>query len=190
MGGAGAGLSQSTRMRNGWRTQGLDLGWSAASAIRSRYLPHQHGLAKQSLSLRGGAATGLRGVSLRSILEGYAGGGDFIHVVFAGKVTVPCADGCTLRHRPLLRGLPARPDNAPYLLPATRGEHGFQMDIGAAACKAWADGVRIKLFHISHHTSFEAASQGLRLLIKGTRVKDAAEKYFFYRQGGAFLTFC
>ena len=184
MGRAGAGLSQSTRMRNGWRTQGLDLGWSAASAIRSRYLPHQHGLAKQSLSLRGGAATGLRGVSLRSILEGYAGGGDFIHVVFAGKVAVPCADGCSLRHRPLLRGLPARTDNAPYLLPATRGKHGFQMNIGAAACKAGADGVRIKLFHISYHTSFEPASQGLRLLMKSPVRKTQQRNIFFTGREG------
>ena len=158
--------------------------------MRGRYLPYQQRLAKQSLSLMAGATTGLRWDSLLSVLEGYAGGGDFIHVVFAGKVAVPCADGCALRHRPLLRGLPARTDNAPYLLPATRGEHGFQMDIGAAACKARADGVRIKLFHIGHHTSFEPVSQGLRLLIKSTCVKDAAEKYFFYRQGGAFLTFC
>ena len=157
--------------------------------MRGRYLPYQQRLAKQSLSLMAGATTGLRWDSLLSVLEGYAGGGDFIHVVFAGKVAVPCPDGCSLRHRPLLRGLPARTDNAPYLLPAPRGKHGFQMDIGAAAYKARADSVWIKLFHISHHTSFEAASQGLRLLIKGTRVKDTAEKYFFYRQGGAFLTF-
>ena len=120
---------------------------------------------------------------LLSVLESYAWGGDFIYVVFAGKVAVPCADGRPLRHRPLLRGLPARTDNAPYLLPAARGKHGFQMDIGAAACKAGADGVRIKLFHISNHTSFEPVSQGLRLLIKSTSVKDAAEKYFFYRLG-------
>ncbi len=53
------------------------------------------------------------------------------------------------------------------------------MDIGAAACKAGADGVRIKLFHINNHTSFEPVSQGLRLLIKSTSMKDAAEKYFF-----------
>ena len=130
-----------------------------------------------------GAAMGLRRGRLLSVLESYAGGGDFIHVVFAGKVAVPCADGCSLRHRPLLRGLPARTDNAPYLLPAARGKHGFQMYIGAAACKAGADGVRIKLFHISYHTSFEPASQGLRLLMKSTRAKDAAEKYFFYRMG-------
>ena len=62
------------------------------------------------------------------------------------------------------------------------------MDIGAAACKAGADGVRIKLFHICYHTSFEPASQGLRLLMEITCVKDAAEKYFL--QVGAFLTFC
>ena len=130
-----------------------------------------------------GATTGLRWDSLLSVLEGYAGCGDFVHVVFAGKVAVPRADGCSLRHRPLLRGLPARTDNAPHLLPATRGKHGFQMDIGAAACKARAYSVRIKLFHICYHTSFEPASQGLRLLMKSTCVKDAAEKYFFYRSG-------
>ena len=101
-----------------------------------------------------------------SALGGNTRRGYVVHVVLAGKVAVPCADGCSLRHRPLLRGLPARTDNAPYLLPATRGKHGFQMDIGAAACKARADSVWIKLFHISHHTSFEAASQGLRLLIE------------------------
>ena len=115
--------------------------------------------------------------------------GDLVQIVLAGQVAVPGAYGRPLRNRPLLRGLPARTDNAPYLLPAPRGKHGFQMDIGAAACKAGADGVRIKLFHISNHTSFEPVSQGLRLLIKSTSVKDAAEKYLFYRQGGAFLTF-
>ena len=95
-----------------------------------------------------GATTGLRWDSLLSVLEGYAGGSDFIHVVFAGKVAVPCADGCSLRHRPLLRGLPARTDNAPYLLFAARGKQGFQMNIGSAADKAGADCVWIKFFHV------------------------------------------
>ena len=57
------------------------------------------------------------------------------------------------------------------------------MYIGTAACKAGADGVRIKLFHIRYLSSFEPTSQGLRLLIKSTRVKEAAEKYFFLGWG-------
>lgn len=120
---------------------------------------------------------------IASALEGDAGGGDFIHIVFAGKVTVPGADGGSLRHRPLLRGLPARTDNAPYLLPSTRRKHGFQMNIGAAASKTGADGVWIKLFHIYYHISFDPASQGLRLSGKNTHMKDAAEKYFFTGRG-------
>lgn len=185
MGGEGAGLSQSARCGHG--AHGPNTAVCRISHVQQISVPSS-GPAKQSLSLGVGATMRQQPVSLRSALEGYTRGGDFIHVVFAREVAVPCADGSSLRHRPLLRGLPARTDNAPYLLPAARGKHGFQMYIGAAACKAGADGVRIKLFHIRYLSSFEPTSQELRLLIKSTRVKEAAEKYFF--QAGAFLTFC
>ena len=83
-----------------------------------------------------------------SALGGNTRRGYVVHVVLAGKVAVPCADGCSLRHRPLLRGLPARTDNAPYLLFAARGKHGLQVNIGSTASKAGADCVWIKFFHV------------------------------------------
>ena len=73
--------------------------------------------------------------------------GDLVQIVLAGQVAVPGAYGRTLWYRPLLRGLPARTDNAPYFLLAARGKQRFQVDIGSTASKAGADGVGIKLFH-------------------------------------------
>lgn len=89
-----------------------------------------------------------------------------IPLMSTGKITIPRADSRPLRYRPLLRSLTARTHNTPNLLPSAWWQHGFKVNISAAAGKTRTDSMWIEFFHRGYCSSIAIAAQGLYIFLR------------------------
>lgn len=99
--------------------------------------------------------------------------------MFAAEIAVPGAYGRPLRDGPLLGGLPAGADDAPYVIPPSRRTHGFQVDIDTAAGKAGTYGMGIQFFHAGDCISRAREGQARNTLI--------SRKFFIFLRARKFL---